>query len=149
MTVLFETSPGRIKTIRVSGELRTFSITYGGRMLLGIATGMELQEEVTAQIATALDGSVHVTPFGDKPSVMTVQLILNQSCDEEDPNGPLEQYMDLYATRRLHPDNSMTPEILTLGNESYLAYILGHSYRATASAESSRVGTLRYVGWRV
>jgi hypothetical protein len=149
MAVLFDTVPGRIKTIPVSGDVRSFSISYKGQLLIGILTGMSLQEEVTAQIATALDGSVHVTPFGDKPSAMTVTVVLNQQCDETEADDPLSQYMDLYKTQRLHPDNNLTPEIITTGDTSYLAYVIGQSYQATASGQSSIVGSLRFVGWRV
>lgn len=148
MGVIFDTLPGRIKTFYISGELRSFSFKYKGEPMIGILTNFSVVDEVAAQIAMALDGSVHVTPFGDKPSTFTVSFVLNPSCDTTD-SAPLDQYMDQYSTQRLHPDNDLKPESITIGGVAYKSYIIGNSVQMTASSQSTIVGSLRFVGWRI
>lgn len=145
---LFNATPGRISFVGIDDGIASFSIKLDGMILTGILTQAAVNEEVMLQIATALDTSVHITAFGDKPSTITVNVLLNEQCSNKGLS-PLDSYSLKYAQERLVPGNRPFPLIITIGNTGYQAFLIGNQLGAVATTQVMITGMLRFVGWRI
>jgi hypothetical protein len=148
MSVVFDSQPGRVVAMQAT-IARPFILNMGVHGLVsGIATSVDVESTVAAQVALSLSNDVFITPFGDNPSNIQIRFILNgKGCNDADA---VSQFIDAYQGARLGPYQNKFPQQFVVGGESYVGYIMGCRVGATVDGgQRLYTGTLSAIAWAV
>jgi len=113
---------------------------------IGVATKLEVSQQIAAQFQNALTDVIYVTPFGDKADSISLTFISNREC----LSGSSDlRILDHYLNYRLRPGGSEAtalPATITIGSAGFRAYLVGLALSAS-SADQMISGTLVFRGW--
>ena len=113
---------------------------------IGVATKLEVSQQIAAQFQNALTDVIYVTPFGDRADTISLTFISNRECLA---TGSDLRILDHYLNYRLLPGGSEAtalPATVTVGSAAFRAYLVGMALSASAS-EQMVSGTLVFKGW--
>ncbi len=129
MSAIFVSAPGRLLAIK-SDTPKGLILDVGSVQRTGIVTGLSVDQSVSAQFQPSLDRTVYITGFGDNIGTMTINLILNNPCDESTDNT--SAFFDNYLKNRLSPDN-VVPADLIIGSKAFAGYAIGFGWRGDSN----------------
>ncbi len=151
MTAVFDSQPGRLVRLRIDNPESFLLAVDGVGELPGIITGLKTSSEVSAQVLTSLANTVHVTAFGDKPSTIAVQLLLNDPCSVT-AGSTMRNYLDYYAKNRLTAPSqggSLVPVVIVIGATSWQGFLLRADLALIGEGAQMTTGDLSFVAWRL
>ena len=115
---------------------------------LGPIIGIKCSHNIIAQIQTAFDNTLHITPFGDKPGELIITVLSGSTCGKEDESdGEKESQAD--AAFNYYKDNRYKegePLSISLGRIDLQAILYGIQLSADPESLMS-TATLTFVAW--
>lgn len=130
MSVIFSSAPGTVVAIKGDGAA-PFTISVAGDAFDAIAVSIAVDLQVSAQIQTSLQDTVHVTPFGDRPGTLSVNYVLNGAGCNVDSMDTSRRFFDSYANNRIAP-SSARQQLFVIGKSFFTGFIVGARMQATA-----------------
>ncbi len=143
MSAIFVPAPGRLLAIR-SEHPRALIFDVGEVQQSGLVTGLEIDQSVSAQFQPSLDRVVYTTPFGDNIGGMTINMILNNECDDSDDNT--SRFISYYEKARLSPDNAV-PVDMIIGSKAFAGYAIGFRITGDSSQGHMMMAQLKFAAW--
>lgn len=125
-------------------EVITISLNGTSLANLGICTGIETKQTVSAQFQKTLGDDIYVVPFGDQPGDTSISFIANRTCDEI--NGGGAKVISYYLANRLRPARTGSI-IIGIGGMSLVGFLTGLAISAKSDGTPLVTGVLFFKNW--
>jgi hypothetical protein len=147
---IFSAVPGRLVVAMQGDDAQAFKVVMSGiPMIPGIATGIQVAQQVAAQFQVTLDESLFVVPFGDDAGQMSMTVVHGMECKGSDTviDG-VQAALQWYKKYKFQRSN-MNPVTIGVGSSVFKGYVINFKIDAQAAEGGMVRGQLNLVAWNV
>jgi hypothetical protein len=148
---IFYAVPGRLVVALQGDDAQSFKVVMKGvPMIPGIATGLRVSQQVSAQFQVTLDKSLFVIPFGDDAGQMSMTVVHGMECRSSGTGvtDGVQSALQWYKKYKFQRDN-MAPVTVGVGSSVFKGYVINFAIDAQAAEGGMVRGQLNLVAWNV